>query len=356
MSAPATPSRGRAPGAPGDGAAVLDLDDPRWLGFVAGRPEASGFHHPAWSRVLAEAYGFRPFALALAREDGSLAAGLPLMEVRGLRGRRWISLPFTDNCPPLAGPDDEPRLLSAVDSERRRAGIGRVEIRAPAGDAPWRRFERGVLHARALGADAEAVKSTFAPQVRRDVARAEREGVSVFRGERRGDLVETFYRLHLQTRRRHGVPIQPRRFFELLWERVLEPGLGFVLIAEGGGESVAAAVFLAWNRTLTYKFGASDPAAWGLRPNHALFWEAIRWACDHGYATLDLGRSDLANEGLRMFKSRWGASESELVYSALGEGAERRSGRLERALGVTIRHSPSWVCRLTGELLYKQAA
>jgi hypothetical protein len=66
------------------------------------------------------------------------------------------------------------------------------------------------------------------------------------------------------------VPVQPRRFFELLWRLVLEPGLGFLLLAHAGARPVAGAVFLRGSRCLTYKYGASDASAWPLRPNHAV--------------------------------------------------------------------------------------
>ena len=57
---------------------------------------------------------------------------------------------------------------------------------------------------------------------------------------------------------------------------------------------------------MIYKFGASDHNAWPQRPNHALFWSAIRWACDNNLSLYDFGRANLDNEGLRTFKSNWG--------------------------------------------------
>ena len=82
---------------------LLPLEGADWLGFVSGCREATPFHHPEWARLLADAYGYRSLALAVRREDGRPIAGAPFLEVRGLAGRRrWISLPFTDHCPPLA--------------------------------------------------------------------------------------------------------------------------------------------------------------------------------------------------------------------------------------------------------------
>ena len=335
---------------------VLELDDPRWVAFVESRSEATPFHHPAWAEVLRDCYGFRTFAFVLGVDD-IIDAGVPMVEVRGLtRKRRWVALPFTDALAPLGPPDRLPELTAALERQRSQDHIGSAEIRA---DAPnGVKSVRGLAHVLQLRPDPEALMQTFSKsQVRRNIARAMREGVTVREAEHEGDLLETFYELHLLTRRRQGIPIQPRRFFSLLWERMIARGLGSVLIAEIRGQAVASAVFLAWNRNVVYKFGASDSRAWGSRPNHAVFWDAIRRACASGMRELDFGRTDPGNEGLRAFKAGWGTVERPLVYTTFGDiPASPGSGALGSVLAATIRHSPSWVCRALGETLYRYAA
>jgi CelD/BcsL family acetyltransferase involved in cellulose biosynthesis len=332
----------------------LPLDDERWLELVRRRADATPFHHPAWAGLLADCYSRGTFVAALVREDGTVAAALPLVEARRIRSRRWSSLPYTDACAPLGRDRDVVRLLGALEEERAAEGVATLEIRAGVAIEEARLATRGVLHRLALDEAPAAVAASFTSNARRSVARAEREGIVVRDGVR-ADLLGSFYRLHLETRRRQGVPIQPRRFFELLWERMLEPGLGFLLVAEAEGEPVAAAVFLAWNRTLVYKFGASDSRSWPLRPNHALFAHAIRRGCEGGYSVFDLGRTDGTNQGLRTFKSSWGATETPLVYSTLGDASEGRLDRLGEAIAPVIRHSPSWVCRSLGSAFYRYA-
>ena len=151
-------------------------------------------------------------------------------------------------------------------------------------------------------------------------------------------------------------PIQPRRFFRLLWERLISQGLGSVLVAELAGRPIAAGVFLSWNGTLVYKFGASDreTRAGG---NHAILWEAIRRGCAAGMREIDFGRTDPGNEGLRSFKLGWGTVETPLVYTTIGAAqSESESGRLGSLLEFTIKHSPPWICRALGETLYRYAA
>ncbi len=337
--------------------AVLPIDDPRWWRFVDERSEAGPFHHPAWARVLADSYGRPAFAVVALDANGAVVAGAPMIEVRTLRFRRWISLPYTDSCHPLGNASDVERLGCLIEPLRCLEGVDAVEIHAPVAWPTARLGHRGFSHVLPLASDASAVRKTFnRSQVERGITRAEREGVTVRRGAGADDLLGVFYALHLSTRRRQGVPIQPRRFFELLWERVLEPGLGFVLISEHAGRPVAAAVFLVWKSSMVYKFGASDPTSWGVRPNHALFWAAIREGCELGLHRLDFGRTDRGNDGLRTFKRSWGTLESELVYAQLGVERRAGEGRSSRLLATAIRHSPPSLCRIVGEHLYRYAA
>jgi lipid II:glycine glycyltransferase (peptidoglycan interpeptide bridge formation enzyme) len=222
----------------------------------------------------------------------------------------------------------------------------------------WRTGADAVIHELELAPEIDQVRKRFSrSQVIRNIARAEREGVVVRRAVDRRDL-DAFYSLHTRTRRRQGVPVQPRRFFDLLWSRLVGTGIAFILLADAGGrEAVAGALFLASHGSTIYKFGASDVDSWPLRPNHVIFWTAIQEACARGDRRFDFGRTDLGNAGLRAFKSGWGAEERLLRYSTLAPGAAAGTeGLASRALGVAIRRGPKWVCRGTGEALYRYAA
>jgi CelD/BcsL family acetyltransferase involved in cellulose biosynthesis len=340
---------------------VFELTDPRWADFVATHPAATPFHHPDWTRLVAGCYGFRAFAFAVSDASGAIRAGLPVVEVRHLRGGpRWVSLPYTDYCPPLASKGEhEEQLVAALLRSSRAAGVRRVEIRGPIADGAAA-GPSALRHVLALDPNPADVYAGFhRSQVQRNIRRAEREGLTVRLGTSPHDLVDTFYRLHLRTRRRQGVPVQPRRFFRLLWDNTIATGLGSLLIVEAAGQPIAAAVFLTWNETVIYKFGASDESSWSLRPNHLLFWHAIRAACEQGCRWFDFGRTDIGQEGLRNFKLSWGAVEEPLFYgmvSGTPESAPSADGMATRVLGPVIRHGPLLLCRAVGETLYRYAA
>jgi hypothetical protein len=169
----------------------LSLDDPRWEAFASSCPAATPFHHPAWAALLSETYGFPSFALAL-QEAGSIIAGAPFLEVRTLtRKRRWMSLPFTDECPLLAGdPASERTFLESLASGGEQLGApAGLDLRTAAAAIGWQTSAGAVIHELELGEDANEVKRGFSKsQVVRNIKRAEREGVTVREASSAADL------------------------------------------------------------------------------------------------------------------------------------------------------------------------
>jgi CelD/BcsL family acetyltransferase involved in cellulose biosynthesis len=337
---------------------VLDVSDPRWVEFVESCQDTTPFHHPSWVTLIAECYRYKAFALARRDQEGRIVAGMPVVEVDGLcRRRRWVSLPFTDRCSPLQRCETAGAgLVEELDTARRQAGVAQFEVRDNLVGPSAHVSPVGVRHCLRLEADLEAVYRRFKRPVRKGIARADQNNLIVRHDESRSALTDTFYDLHVQTRRRLGVPVQPRRYFDLLWQRMIEPGRGFVLLIYYGRTPIAGAVFLAWKGTIIYKYGASDPGYWDLCPNHLVMWTAIRWGCEQSFDTFDFGRSDLDSKGLRQFKSGW-CEEQSLTYTTMSEdGSPTLRGHSYHTPGAVIRHSPVWVCRLIGKLLYRYAA
>ncbi len=338
-------------------AASIPLRDPRWRDFTASHPDASPFHLPAWASLIADCYGFDSFALVVCDTDGEILAGLPTLAVRSPLGmQRWVSLPFSDSCPMLVRPgvaahDVVPPVRELVLASR----TGGLEVRASLPvTADVHPVEVGYRQFIDLPSDPGDLRPKKNHRNARN--RALRNGVQVVRGRTRED-VASYYRLHALTRRRLGVPVQPRRFFDLIYDRIIKSGQGFVATARLDNEVVAAGLYLAHNRSLVAKFGASDPGRQDTGAGYLIDWETMCAACVEGYRTLDLGRTDADAEGLRLYKSGWGAVEEPLVYTHVSRQppthARPHVGGLSRGI---ISHSPLWVGRALGELLYRWSA
>ena len=331
------------------------VTDPRWRRFAEARPEATVFHRLEWSELLAEAYGYDAFAV-IASDSGQTIAGAPFIRIGGRRRASWSSLPFTDSCSPLGDPRGVERLVGSVKALAADEGASTVEMRWAADPGEGDVKTIGVNHVLSLEGGADATARLASTAHARNIRRARADGVEVSMGTDAAD-VEVFYALHVRTRRRQGVPVQPVRFFRLLHQRIIARGLGFVAVARRARRPLAAAIFLGSGSTLVYKFGASDEREWAHRPNDILFHTIIAHACRQGFLSLDFGRSDLDDLGLRRFKSSWGARESDLRYTVFGGHRDRLIVRVGSALlAPLIRHSSPAVCRVLGEAFYRYAA
>src|SRR5262249_35848029 len=149
-------------------------------------------------------------------------------------GRRGVSLPFSDFCQPLVFErlDRELFMNELVELGRQRK---------------WRHFElrggRNVLpdsaaspsqyygHKLHLNAGLDNFFDSFQSSVRRAIRKAEKSQLAA---DVSGtwEAMADFYKLHVRTRRRHGLPPQPLSFFRNIHQEIIRAGLGFVVLAK----------------------------------------------------------------------------------------------------------------------------
>lgn len=345
---------------------IRPLSDVRWSAFLMQHPSASVFHSEHWLSALQKTYGFEPFALTTSRPGESLENALVFCHVNSpLTGRRLVSLPFSDHCAPLVtGEAGLALLTAAMQSQLTDRRIRYAELRpveplpdqGPCHTTLTYRWHR--LH---LTADLSEIYSNFHRDcVARKIRRAERERL-VYRKASFGEYLGQFWRLHLETRRRHSAPPQPISWFRHLLSEFREAAV--IHLALQRDTPVAAIFTLEYKGTLVYKYGCSDPRLQALGGTHLLFWQLIQDAKSRGLCTLDLGRSDYSNKGLIGFKDRWGAQASDLVYSRFTSFSGSRAGYrnnpdfLPLVLARrAISHLPNRLFAATGALLYKHIA
>jgi hypothetical protein len=335
----------------------MEVTDSNWIKYVEMNPEATFFHQPIWSIVLSKTYGYRSFVLAVRNASGQIVVGLPIMRINSwLTGRRWVSLAFTDHCKILIRDGDAVRALTkSLINKTRQENALRIEIRDKLppinGCIPKKSYFIHYLNL-SKGED-ELFRSFRKKGVQYCVKKALKNNVVVSRHT--GDqALMIFYKLHLLTRKKLGVPTQPRKYFVNLWEEIIKQNMGFVALAYYQGKPIAGGVFLHYNEKLIYKYGATDPKYMHVYANHALLWEVIKWARSNGYEVLDFGKTDKDDEGLRQFKLGWGTDEEELTYTYINKLPLNYSGGWKQKLiEKTVQKCPVWVGRTFGEFLYK---
>ena len=336
------------------------LEHDGWDGLLGTHSDSSFFHTAAWAGVLRETYGFNPAYFTVC-ENTSLLSLLPVMEVNSrLTGRRGVALPFTDFC---EMPDYDSTLknllIPAAIAYGRQKGWAYLEMRGARelfSDVPaWQSF---LSHELKLHKDEGRMFAGFDSATRRAIRKSEKLGVIVEISDS-FDAVQSFYALHCKTRKKHGLPPQPSRFFQNIHKHILSRQMGLVVTARRRQNIIAAAIFFHFGAKAIYKYGASDETFQELRGNNLVIWEAIKWYGANGAKALHFGRTSIANEGLRRFKLAWGSDEQTIEYlrydlqkSCFVTGKDRVIGWYN----TVFRALPIPLLRMIGRLLYRHAA
>lgn len=342
---------------------VNPLTTPHWNAGIAKNPNAGFFHRTEWLSVLHDTYGFTPLAFT-ARVGDETTAALPMMEVNSVwTGRRGVSLPFTDECEPISSEDYSLRsVFDAALAYGRSRNWKYIECRGdhaasglPGKPAPSLTF---FTHHLDLDSSSPQIFGHFESSVRRAIRKAEKAGLKIDIS-RNIDAVRTFYELHCQTRKRHGLPPQPFQFFLNIHRHVLSQNLGMVITAYHNQEPIAAAMFFQSEREAIYKFGASSATEQEFRPNNLVMWSAIQHYVALGKRVLKFGRTSLMNEGLRRFKLGWGSQEGQQHYYKYDLKQNRFVVDSDDTVGWhtrVFRAMPLWLSRLAGAALYRHIA
>jgi FemAB-related protein (PEP-CTERM system-associated) len=330
-----------------------------WDRFVDLHPHATIGHLRAWGPAITEAYGHESIALA-AVDGGEVVGILPAVLVRSrLFGHRLVSMPFLDYggvlVDPDAGPDVSRALFEAALDAGRARGARSVGLR---------QFHRADLAEPVTDdrvtmllplSSADAVWKALPSERRNRVRKGEKSGLSALWGG--AELLDGFYDVFAANMRDLGSPVHSRAFFT-----AMVTGLGeaarVLHVRDGGGRVVGAAVCLFFRDSIAVPWVSSRRDAFALCPNFVLYWEVIRFGCEQGYRTLDLGRS-FRNAGTFEFKRQWGAAPHPLPWifrdlvPGAGPSVDQDSSRFHRMVDLWKR-LPLPVANLIGPWVRRQ--
>ncbi|HEV2402224.1 MAG TPA: GNAT family N-acetyltransferase [Candidatus Sulfotelmatobacter sp.] len=338
------------------------LQDPRWPKCLQRHPAASVFHTPGWLEALHRTYGYQPIVFTTAEPGRELNNGIVFCRVKDwLRGCRMVSVPFSDHCQPLVDSEENLELLLAsMKHNQEQKKWKYIELRplvlGQTGAEIASSFARGeefLFHVLDLQPSLDTIFHNFHKScLQRKIRRAEREKLDYEAG-RSESLLAKFYHLLLITRRRHQLPPQP-----MAWFRNLSDCMGDSLtirLVSKDGQPIASLLTLSFKNSLVYKYGCSDAKYHNCGGMPLLFWKTIQEAKELGVQELDLGRSEVGNEGLIEFKGHLGATGSRLAYLRI----ERQLSRpvlkdwKVRFLRKAVTHIPDPFLKLAGNLFYR---
>jgi lipid II:glycine glycyltransferase (peptidoglycan interpeptide bridge formation enzyme) len=135
--------------------------------------------------------------------------------------------------------------------------------------------------------DEESLASGFNQQWRRNIKKAEKEGVEVFRGGR-VDLAD-FHKVYLETAKRDNFIGRPMRYFERMWDELNRHEIHLKLfLAKWQGQIIASTIAIQVGDHYWYSYGASSAFGREARGSNAVQWAMMKDAMASGASCYDL--------------------------------------------------------------------
>lgn len=336
---------------------INPIEYPKWDNLLQEHDDASFFHTVAWAKTLSESYNYTPLYFTLFK-NSKISTLVPLMEVKSpLTGKRGVSLPFTDYCRPIITDHEQMELLlDQIISHGKEKSWKYIEFRGYENvfnsEKPSAYFWG---HTLSLAGNESEVFSKFRNSTKRNIQRADKEGVKV-NFSNSLDALEEFCRLNCMTRKKHGLPPQPYTFFKKLHDNVLSRDMGKIVLASHRDKNIAGAIYFHFGEKAIYKYGASDFKYQYLRANNLIMWEGIKYYSQNGYKNLCFGRTEPENNGLRQFKLGWGTKETLLnyyIYDLKKNSFVKSPQRITSFYNKIFGTMPIPLLKLSGNLLYR---
>ncbi len=180
---------------------------------------------------------------------------------------------------------------------------------------------RYVFQIALAGKTEEKIFEGFNQQWRRNIRKAEKEGVTVSQGTIT-DL-ETFHTCYLETAKRDHFTPRSLSYFQTMWTAMRAESIErialFIARHPDHAGAIAATTMTRVGNHVWYSYGASTTAARELRPSNAVQWEMIKAAMRAGAVVYDMrGISDTLDSsnhlfGLIQFKLGTGGYAQEYV-------------------------------------------
>jgi len=340
---------------------ILEITDPtsckNWDELVLCSADFSIFHSSAWCKVLRDSYGYKPFYF-VARKDDRFQTVIPFMEVSSrLTGKRGVSLPFTDFGPMIIEKGISINTyFDFITEVANRNNWKYLEFRddkiIPDNSPVEVEFYQHILD---LSGDTSDVFKKFRNSTKRNIKKAQKKEIltSISTSQ---EAMDNFCRLNTTTRKKHGLPPQPQKFFKNMFETIISQNQGFIVEAVYQNKTVAAALYLTFGDKILYKYGASDSQYLNLRANNLVMWHAIEWASNNGYKSFDFGRTEVYNQGLIQFKNGWGCEPTLIKYYKYllpSKAFVTGNGKQNHFYEKVFRKTPEPVLKVFGNMVYK---
>lgn len=287
-------------------------DGADWDSFVDTQAAATNYHRFGWKTVIEKSFCHRAYYLVARNSEGLIVGVLPLVHMKSLLfGNFLISIPFFNYGGLLCGsPEAESALLAEAERIKVEIKASHIELRHMGWEYQGVPSKTGkVTMIMELAQDIDSQWKAFNAKLRNQIRKAEKSGLRVVAGG--AELLDGFYTVFCRNMRDLGTPVYGKEFFDNVL--ALFPQSTRIISVIHNNTVIASGIAVWFRDTFEVPWASSNRDYKTLCPNNILYWKAISFAIENGFAKFDFGRSTPA-EGTYKFKEQWGAKPVQLYW------------------------------------------
>jgi len=304
-------------------ARMTPADEPAYGRFVEAHPHAMLYHSLPYVKLIAELTGSEQETLLSFDPAGELNGVLPALSKVGPHGRVINSLPYYgSNGGALAA--DAPSAADLVRAYNRLAVADDVAAATLVGNPLTPPDSAGgiahtltdyrigqftdIAHA---GHHAEALMQSYHHKTRNMVRKAQKSGLRVSVDD---GMIEFLRDVHHENMSAIGGRAKSACFFDLL-PRYFRAGRDYkIWVAHDHSGPVAALLLFYFRGTVEYYMPVIREASRDKQPLSLIICDAMADASRHGFTLWNWGGTWATQDGLYMFKARWGTRDVNYTY------------------------------------------
>lgn len=284
---------------------LCESEYPYWDHYVSEHPDASIYHQSVWRHILRQAFGKSWYVVA-AIQGTRVLGGISLVHMRSpLFGNSLVSMPYFNYGGVLVDTEEwlVPVLNGCTDLAK-QLKVQHLELRHLRNHYDQLPVKTGKVSMWLnLPSDSDALLKGFKPKLRSQVRKGEKNGLGVRDGGI--ELLDDFYEVFSRNMRALGTPVYGKSFFQLILEAIPKTSR-LVVVTSPEGQPIAGGFLLGFRDRLEIPWASSLREYNYLQSNMFLYWNCLRYACDHAYRIFDFGRSSVGAPTYK-FKEQWGA-------------------------------------------------
>jgi lipid II:glycine glycyltransferase (peptidoglycan interpeptide bridge formation enzyme) len=169
------------------------------------------------------------------------------------------------------------------------------------------------------------------------------------------DNLKEFHQMELMSRKRFGKSTPSLDFFKLSWNTFQKKGYMEVFITKYKKNPIASSIIYIFNKNVILAHLNSNNKYLKLRPNNFQLWKIIEWCYKKGYKFLNLGATEIKNEGLFFFKSSFNTINIPFVHYYYPTDSILLDNTAIGKIGEScLKKTPLFISRTIGPLLIKK--